>query len=228
MARRFLLPIAALLLGLFADASRADFESDLLRKFQKQNQATADQLKQEAARLLAQGTASSQNPAQDLQRLQKLIGQLQDDTRLPREERTTLVRKLREHAGHYKRLLDARMPPAQAASDGLAATARPPAHPIAGFSSTGNAKALAGVGATIITGGTTATVPDGGTRVFSSVGAVSEGRNEAGVPLLGKVPYLDRGYRNVGQGRTVTGAQINISVRIISMEEEEARFLKGK
>src|SRR4051794_34568412 len=41
-------------------------------------------------------------------------------------------------------------------------------------------------------------VPDGGEALVAGHSSVSEGRNEFGVPVLGKVPYLDRGYRNVG------------------------------
>jgi hypothetical protein len=73
----------------------------------------------------------------------------------------------------------------------------------------------------------TVRVPDGGVRVQGSFSFVPEGRNEAGVPGLGKMPYLDRGYRNVGTGRSVFHIQRSYSVRIIRMEEEEAK-LYGK
>src|SRR5689334_6815762 len=51
---------------------------------------------------------------------------------------------------------------------------------------------------------TTVVVPDGGEALAARYGTYSEGRNEFGVPGLGKLPYAGRGFRNIGQGRTVT------------------------
>ena len=48
---------------------------------------------------------------------------------------------------------------------------------------------------------TTVSVPDGGTVLLGGIKRLSEGRNEFGVPLLSKVPYVNRLFRNVGIGR---------------------------
>ena len=48
---------------------------------------------------------------------------------------------------------------------------------------------------------TTVSVPDGGTVLLGGIKRLSEGRNEFGVPLLSKVPYINRLFRNVGIGR---------------------------
>jgi general secretion pathway protein D len=48
---------------------------------------------------------------------------------------------------------------------------------------------------------TTVSVPDGGTVLLGGIKRLSEGRNERGVPMLSKVPYINRLFRNVGIGR---------------------------
>src|SRR5262249_47139820 len=70
---------------------------------------------------------------------------------------------------------------------------------------------------------TTVTVPDGGSALVGGYSRMSEGRNEYGAPVLGKVPYVDRGLRNAATSREVVNAKIIASVRIISLEEEEFR-----
>ncbi len=44
----------------------------------------------------------------------------------------------------------------------------------------------------VITVSTTVSVPDGGTVLLGGIKRLVEGRNEFGVPLLSKVPYIDR------------------------------------
>ena len=70
---------------------------------------------------------------------------------------------------------------------------------------------------------TTVTVPDGGEALVGGYSRLSEGRNEFGVPGVGKVPYLDRGFRNVGFGRDVKRTTLSVKARIIIMAEEEER-----
>jgi type II secretory pathway component GspD/PulD (secretin) len=70
---------------------------------------------------------------------------------------------------------------------------------------------------------TTVTVPDGGTATVGGYSQVSEGRTEYGVPGLGKVPYVSRGFRNVGYGRSTVVGRVTASVRIIDLREEEYR-----
>ncbi len=44
-------------------------------------------------------------------------------------------------------------------------------------------------------------------------------------PVLSKIPYLDRLFRNVGWGRDATRLMIMVTPRIIINEEEEQIFL---
>lgn len=70
---------------------------------------------------------------------------------------------------------------------------------------------------------TTVAVPDGGSVNLGGSSQLSEGRNEFGTPGLGRVPYLGRGFRNVGTGRQATSTRLNVRVRIIDLREEEYR-----
>src|SRR5262249_9616631 len=70
---------------------------------------------------------------------------------------------------------------------------------------------------------TTVTVPDGGTVVMGGLKRMSEGRLECGPPVLSKIPYIDRLFRNVGYGRQGTSVLIMVTPRVIIQEEEEER-----
>jgi Flp pilus assembly secretin CpaC len=70
---------------------------------------------------------------------------------------------------------------------------------------------------------TTVSVPDGGSVSLGGYSQQSEGRSEFGVPGLSKVPYLGRGFRNVGYGRTTTYRRVRVAVRVIDLREEEYR-----
>ena len=76
----------------------------------------------------------------------------------------------------------------------------------------------------IITVATTVSVPDGGTVLLGGVKRLREGRNESGVPLLSKVPYIDRLFRNVGIGRETDSLMMMVTPHIIIQEEEEERL----
>ena len=76
----------------------------------------------------------------------------------------------------------------------------------------------------IITVATTVSVPDGGTVLLGGVKRLREGRNEFGVPLLSKVPYVDRLFRNVGIGRETDSLMMMVTPHIIIQEEEEERL----
>jgi general secretion pathway protein D len=69
----------------------------------------------------------------------------------------------------------------------------------------------------------TLSVPDGGTASRGSYSTSSMGRNEQGVPVLGKVPYLGRGFRNISYGRSVNSSRVSVRVRVIDLYEEEYR-----
>ena len=72
---------------------------------------------------------------------------------------------------------------------------------------------------------TTVSVPDGGTVLLGGIKRLNENRNEFGVPLLSKVPYINRLFRNVGIGRETDSLMMMVTPRIIIQEEEEARLL---
>jgi general secretion pathway protein D len=71
---------------------------------------------------------------------------------------------------------------------------------------------------------TTVSVPDGGTVLLGGIKRLSEGRNEFGVPLLSKLPYVNRLFRNVAIGRETDSLMMMVTPRIIIQEEEEERL----
>jgi len=73
---------------------------------------------------------------------------------------------------------------------------------------------------------TTVSVPDGGTVLLGGIKRLREGRNEFGVPILSKIPYVNRLFKNVGLGRTTDSLMLMVTPRIIIQEEEEARLLR--
>ena len=72
---------------------------------------------------------------------------------------------------------------------------------------------------------TTVSVPDGGTVLLGGIKRLREGRNEFGVPILSKIPYINRLFKNVGLGRTTESLMLMVTPRIIIQEEEEERLL---
>jgi type II secretory pathway component GspD/PulD (secretin) len=70
---------------------------------------------------------------------------------------------------------------------------------------------------------TTVSVPDGGTVVLGGLKTLSEGRNEFGPPVLSKIPYLNRLFRNTGYGREAQSTLILVTPRIIINREEAER-----
>ena len=67
-------------------------------------------------------------------------------------------------------------------------------------------------------------VPDGGTVLLGGIKRLKESRSEFGVPLLSKVPYIDRLFRNVGIGRETDSLMMMVTPHIIIQEEEEERL----
>ncbi len=70
---------------------------------------------------------------------------------------------------------------------------------------------------------TTVAVPDGGTVLMGGLKRLSEARTEYGPPILSKIPFLDRLFKNVGYGRETESLLIMVTARIIVQEEEEER-----
>lgn len=67
---------------------------------------------------------------------------------------------------------------------------------------------------------TTVSVPDGGTVLLGGIKRLSEARNEAGVPVLNKIPYVSRLFKNISAGRESTNLMLMVTPRIIIQEEE--------
>lgn len=70
---------------------------------------------------------------------------------------------------------------------------------------------------------TTVSVPDGGTVLLGGIKRLSESRVERGVPMLSKLPYVNRLFKNVGIGRDTESLMMMVTPRIIIQEEEELR-----
>jgi type II secretory pathway component GspD/PulD (secretin) len=70
---------------------------------------------------------------------------------------------------------------------------------------------------------TTVAVPDGGTVLMGGLKRMSEGRNEYGPPVISKIPYLSRLFRNIGYGRSAESLLIMVTPRIIIQAEEEEK-----
>jgi type II secretory pathway component GspD/PulD (secretin) len=79
----------------------------------------------------------------------------------------------------------------------------------------------------IISVNTTVNVPDGGTVLMGGLKRLSEGRNEFGPPILSKLPWINRLFKNVGYGRQAESLLMMITPRIIINEEEEQRQVGG-
>ena len=71
---------------------------------------------------------------------------------------------------------------------------------------------------------TTVSVPDGGTILMGGIKRLSEGRSEFGVPMLNKLPYINRLFKNVSVGRETQSLMMMVTPRIIIQEEEEERL----
>jgi general secretion pathway protein D len=71
---------------------------------------------------------------------------------------------------------------------------------------------------------TTVNVPDGGTILLGGIKRLREARNENAVPMLGKIPYINRLFKNVGIGRESVSLMMMVTPRIIIQEEEEAKL----
>ncbi|MEM7473858.1 MAG: hypothetical protein AAF483_02640, partial [Planctomycetota bacterium] len=74
---------------------------------------------------------------------------------------------------------------------------------------------------------TTVSVPDGGTILLGGIKRMREGRLERGVPILSKIPYVNRLFKNTSIGRETSTLMMTVTPRIIIQEEEEAKYGVG-
>lgn len=68
---------------------------------------------------------------------------------------------------------------------------------------------------------TTVSVPDGGTILLGGIKRLREGRTERGTPILSKIPYINRLFKNTAIGRETNTLMMTVTPRIIIPEEEE-------
>jgi len=68
---------------------------------------------------------------------------------------------------------------------------------------------------------TTVSVPDGGTILLGGIKRLREARTERGTPILSKIPYLNRLFKNNAIGRETNTLMMTVTPRIIIPEEEE-------
>ena len=67
-------------------------------------------------------------------------------------------------------------------------------------------------------------VPDGGTILLGGIKRMREARREFGPPVLSKIPYINRLFRNNSYAREATSTLLMVTPRIIIPEEEEERL----
>jgi hypothetical protein len=83
--------------------SQADFESQLLRRFQNKNQSSAEKLKEEVTENLARAASTGDpQPKKYLELLRDNLRRLQDDSCLPRAERARLIQQVGERVQRLK------------------------------------------------------------------------------------------------------------------------------
>ncbi|MCE9606400.1 MAG: general secretion pathway protein GspD, partial [Planctomycetia bacterium] len=68
---------------------------------------------------------------------------------------------------------------------------------------------------------TTVSVPDGGTVLLGGIKRMTEVRHENGVPMLSKIPYINRLFENVAIGKASESLMMMVTPRIIIQSEEE-------
>ncbi|MGL4461948.1 MAG: hypothetical protein ACRC1K_07320, partial [Planctomycetia bacterium] len=71
---------------------------------------------------------------------------------------------------------------------------------------------------------TTVSVPDGGTILLGGLKTHQEGRNEFGTPVLSKLPYVNRLFKNAVSARVTSSLLLLVTPRIIILEEEEEKL----
>ena len=70
---------------------------------------------------------------------------------------------------------------------------------------------------------TTVSVPDGGTLLLGGMKQSGELEREKGVPLLSKIPFVNRFFTNRGRVRDESTLLILVKPRIIIQREEEGK-----
>jgi type II secretory pathway component GspD/PulD (secretin) len=69
----------------------------------------------------------------------------------------------------------------------------------------------------------TLSIPDGGTVLLGGLKKISEGPNQYGPPVLSKVPYVNRLFKNASPVRETQMVYVLVTPRIIVNDEDETR-----
>ena len=75
---------------------------------------------------------------------------------------------------------------------------------------------------------TVVSVPDGGTVLMGGIKRMREQRNEAGVPFLSQLPYINRLFKNVGTAHETRHLMMMVTPRIIIQKEIEEDAVGGR
>jgi hypothetical protein len=229
--------LALTLLAPGAGPCRADEFDDLqFRQLRQREDAQARALRRDSADAVAKARSLARSsPTQALRLLRETLTRLRDDDLLPRAERRDLISQAESCLREVKELVAANKPTeggrarrqAAGAGGGGAAVPASPAVSGGGRPVRGGANGPSGspLGLPAVGLNTTVQVPDGGTAVAGGYSRYAEARNEFGPPGLSRIPYASRLFKNVGYGRDVGSFRVLIGVRVISLREEEERFL---
>ena len=68
-------------------------------------------------------------------------------------------------------------------------------------------------------------VPDGGSTLLGGTSRSASGAYGSGVPILGGIPGVGRGFRNRGIGSENNSAKASVTAKILILEELEAQML---
>jgi hypothetical protein len=128
MTRRSTMGLTLVIVAFPLGWARADFESDLLQKFQHQNKQAMQQLKLDVAKHLAQAAAlCPTEPEKALDLLRKSQQLLNEDEKLARADRADLLRQVDERVREAKERLKSKQAQAAAVSSSLYRNPQPPA-----------------------------------------------------------------------------------------------------
>jgi len=74
---------------------------------------------------------------------------------------------------------------------------------------------------------TTVSVPDRGSALVGGINRASSGSTSRGVPIVGKVPGLNRLFNNRGIGSARSASQFRVNATIIDLHEMDQQILGG-
>jgi hypothetical protein len=77
----------------------------------------------------------------------------------------------------------------------------------------------------MFTTSTTVSVPDRGNVLLGGINRAASGRNEFGTPILGKLPYGNRLFKNVGIGSERSASQMRVSAYIHDFDAMEEALM---